>query len=386
MKILIVSPFPKAGDEIKGGVESVSYNLLQGFTHFKEIEVLLLSFHNEIKREIINRISDNVSIKYIPYGKIKSTKIELFYHAKKILYSTADEFKADIIHIQGNGSSLLLYKQKYAKQIIVTQHGILKEERQYIKSIKNKISHTLSMIIEEYYKKRVNNWIFISEYNKSLAYKNKFKIRNERLIFNPVNPNYFLNRQNISVINKKIYYVGSINRRKGLLDLIKAIDYLNNEGCMLNLSVIGGFSDEIYKCEILNYIKEHKLNSQVSFCGWKNSDEIIQRTSDIPVFVLPSYQETLPVVIAEAMAMGKIVVATNVAGIPEMVDDKISGFLYEKGDIKRLSMILKNIYDADNNYLSQLQTKAKEMSLKKFSPISVAKQTIAFYTKVIITR
>ena len=382
MKILMVGPFPKDGDKIKGGVESVCVNLVQGFVFCKEIEVIFLSFHKDIKKEETNQISDNVVIKYIPFGKIKSIKFELAFHAKKIIYSFAKDFRPDIIHIQGNGSSLLQFKRRYSDKIIVTQHGILSEEIKYIKTLRSRINHRISIYIETLFKRKVKNWIFISQYNKHLAQADNYNISNEELIFNPINSNFFNNNQISKFSNKKIYYVGGIIKRKGLLDLIKAIANLNKLNCNYELFVIGGFSDEIYKFQIEEFINEQNLKQQIHFCGWKNTEEIIQLTYEISIFVLPSYQETLPVVIAEAMAMGKIVVATNVAGIPEMIQDKYNGFLFERGNIDQLTSLLQKIYHSEFKTLSEITKNAKHFAIINFSPKAIAGKTIRYYRKL----
>jgi glycosyltransferase involved in cell wall biosynthesis len=386
MRIIIVSRLPMEGQSIKGGVESVVLNLLQGFSGYKEISVLVLSFNSSIEQIVTRQLYENVIIKYIPFGRIKSSKFEYLFHAKRIVNNLAEDFQADLIHIQGNGSILLLFNENFIKKTIVTQHGILKEEIKYLKNLRAKTNHLLNILIESYYIKKIENWIFISKYNKSIAVHRKFKFGNIAHIFNPVASIYFsqglLNNQKAN----SLYYVGSITRRKGLLDLIEAINQMNERGFVFNLKVFGGFIDKNYKKIIFDYIKRNKLDSQIEFFGWRKAEEIIELTADIPVFVLPSYQETLPVVVAEAMAMGKIVVATNIAGIPEMIVDGINGFLYDKGDKYQLANILCNLSNSDKTYINNISNKAKEYAISKFSLNSVADQTINFYKEVLTNK
>ena len=149
------------------------------------------------------------------------------------------------------------------------------------------------------------------------------------------------------------------------------------------LKVFGGFVEKRYQNEIESYIHDNGLESQVEFFGWRKSDEIINLTADASILVLPSYQETLPVVIAEAMAMGKIVVSTNICGIPEMVKDRESGFLYQKGNISQLTEILFHLATSKKINFNEISNNARNYAIVNFSPNSVAQQTVCFYKDLI---
>ncbi len=383
MRIIILSPLPLPGNSSKGGVEAVTLNLLEGLSIVENVSILVLSFHKNLEHEVTRQLYENVFVKYIPYGIIKSTKFELLFHSKKILYKYFDEFKADLIHIQGNGSSLLVFNNRYANRIILTQHGVLHEEIKYINNIFGKANHRLNILIEAYFKNIIQNWIFISKYNMTIARECEYKFVNIAQIYNPLSSKFYIEKKSGRLNKTSLYYVGSIIRRKGLHDLLKAIVQLKKRNVIINTKVFGGFTDKKYEILIKNFIRENKLDSQIVFLGWRTSEEIIELTSDAPIFVLPSYQETLPVVIAEAMAMGKIVVATNISGIPEMIEDGISGVLYEKGNVKQLSNILYEISSADNLLLDEIGINAQKAATNKFSPTIVAKQTVNFYKKIL---
>ena len=66
IKILIIAPCPYNLNNIKGGVEAVTVNLLQGFQEIDEIEMLIVSIRKEIQKEEIVKYSNNIQIQYIP--------------------------------------------------------------------------------------------------------------------------------------------------------------------------------------------------------------------------------------------------------------------------------------------------------------------------------
>lgn len=81
--------------------------------------------------------------------------------------------------------------------------------------------------------------------------------------------------------------------------------------------------------------------TKVLFLGWRNDIPEIMQLFDI--FVLPSLNEGMGRVIVEAMAAGKPVVASNVGGIPDLVEHAINGFLFEPGNSKQMSQEIKKL-------------------------------------------
>ena len=72
-------------------------------------------------------------------------------------------------------------------------------------------------------------------------------------------------------------------------------------------------------------------------------DDIASYYRDADVFCLPSFAEGLPVVLMEAMATGRPVVATRITGIPELVEDGVSGFLVAPGSVEQLVGALERL-------------------------------------------
>lgn len=377
MKVLIVSPYPFPGNPIKGGVEAVTSNLVKGLSHFLDVQVLVLSFMHTADRDL--RVADNIVVRYVKQ-KYRSIKVELKKNAADVLLETNESWQPDIIHVEGNGSNLLLYHPSYASKLVYTQHGVLSAERKAYKSVRSKVNFLLSELIENRYKRKVHNWIFISNYNKSLNQDLINSGVNAKLIYNPVNPEYY--DVSLPFFNKNnIYYVGSITERKGLHILLEAIYKVKHRD--IHANVIGGFGNDVYEKKINYLINQTSISDKVVFHGWKTSSEIQDIIRDDSFMILPSYQETLPVVIAEAMAMGKIVIATNICGIPEMVIDNETGLLFEPGNSDALAELLDKVTKMPKPQLVAMSHKAKERALSLYSPKRVAKEHINFYSSVI---
>ncbi len=87
-------------------------------------------------------------------------------------------------------------------------------------------------------------------------------------------------------------------------------------------------------------------------------------------------------VVAEAMAAGVPVVATNVGGIPEMLGNGQAGALYDVGDIDRLTTILRDVL-SDSDYRMSLAKMAKNEACRLFAPEEVARQTVGVYRGIL---
>ena len=381
MRILMIAPFPYGKASPKGGVEAVTVNLIKEFKDNENIEMIIISIKKEIDKKEVWEYSKNINIYFLPYGIIKSTKVEMLFHGRIKIKQIIKEFAPDIIHIQGNGTILLTTLGIRKENIIVTQHGILKEEFKYQNSLFQKLSLLINIITEKICVKNIINWIFISEYNMHLAQNNLKYISQSKLIYIPINSSFFQTMNSKKTNIRRIIYVGSISKRKGLSDLLRAIQILDNQSIYFHLDVVGGFIEKSYKKEVEKIISNFSPQQQIEFHGWLTQNEINRLMQKVSILVLPSYQETTPGVIAEAMAAGKIVIATTVGGIPEMVDDKKSGFLFEKGNVVELVEILRHL-NINYRYIKNISKNAREKAITMFSSKSVANKTYQFYTKV----
>ena len=78
------------------------------------------------------------------------------------------------------------------------------------------------------------------------------------------------------------------------------------------------------------------LGGAVQFVGYKSQSEVAEYLKKTDVLVLPSFAEGVPVVLMEAMAASIPVVTTRIAGVPELVEDGVSGLLVSPGDVDAL--------------------------------------------------
>ncbi|MCD6591999.1 MAG: glycosyltransferase family 4 protein, partial [Thaumarchaeota archaeon] len=131
---------------------------------------------------------------------------------------------------------------------------------------------------------------------------------------------------------KLLLYVGRISRKKGIIDLVKSFSKIVKEEPD-TLLALAGREERWYADAVRRLIKELGLSEHVLFLGPVPNRDVIHLMRACEVFVYSSIGgEGIPRAILEAMACGKPVVATRVAGIPEAVRDGETGYVVEVGD------------------------------------------------------
>jgi glycosyltransferase involved in cell wall biosynthesis len=139
---------------------------------------------------------------------------------------------------------------------------------------------------------------------------------------------------------RKIVFVGRLIPDKGVSDLITACVQLPD----IEVEIIGD-GPERERLEAL------AGDAPIKFVGAVEHEHVIERLRDARVLVLPSHAgDGLPNVILEAMSVGVPVISTHVAGIPDVVQDGVTGLLFPRGDILQLVTHLKTLFRDDHLY------------------------------------
>ena len=145
---------------------------------------------------------------------------------------------------------------------------------------------------------------------------------------------------------KRFLVVALLVPVKGIPYLLQALHQLQGKRQDFRLDIVGdGPSREAYE----QMVTDLGLEGQVTFHGLKSKPEVAEFMRRCDVFVLPSVWDSMPVVLIEAMASGKPVVATRVGGIPEMVERRV-GLLVPSEDVPALTKALDYMLDHYQEY------------------------------------
>jgi glycosyltransferase involved in cell wall biosynthesis len=130
---------------------------------------------------------------------------------------------------------------------------------------------------------------------------------------------------------KKLLFVGNLKHDKGVIELLEAFAALVDP--THQLTIVG---DGVMLGDMQHFVRSQGLSERVHFVGSLPHASLPALMREADLLLLPSYREGVPNVVLEAMASGLPVVATDVGGIPEIVELGISGFLVPAMDAKAL--------------------------------------------------
>ncbi|MDD6824948.1 MAG: glycosyltransferase family 4 protein [Oscillospiraceae bacterium] len=156
--------------------------------------------------------------------------------------------------------------------------------------------------------------------------------------FLPVNQEYLFNDD----YKDYVLYFGRFTKEKGIITLLDAHQKLN---CKHKLILIGAGP---FEEEIRRYIDNHSITN-VEMPGAVYGQEMEKIIEGAKVIIMPSeWYENCPYALLQSMAKGKIVIASNIGGLPELVSNGDTGYLFEPADSDSLVRALKQVMGMPN--------------------------------------
>lgn len=155
---------------------------------------------------------------------------------------------------------------------------------------------------------------------------------------------------------RRLVCVGRLCEQKGQLLLIRAVAELKARGVDLQLVLAG---DGEMRTPVEALIAALGVSDRIRITGWIDSAQVRREILAARALVLPSFAEGLPVVIMEAMAVGRPVISTYVAGIPELVHDDVDGWLVPAGDVHALADAMQDCLEAPAERMAAMGRSAR---------------------------
>lgn len=212
-------------------------------------------------------------------------------------------------------------------------------------------------------------------------YTRRFPKANVKVLANVVAPpDRRIPRQRCSGEPLKLLFLGLIGERKGVFDLLDVFDEHKDEWAGKVQLILGGNGETD---RLQQTIKEFGLEQMVTFAGWVSGEKKETLLNEADVFVLPSYNEALPLSILEAMSYHMPILSTRIGGIPEMVTDRVNGFLVEPGD---RDMLYERIQEfIATPALVEVMGHESGKRIQEYYPETVFEQLSAIYTTLLST-
>ncbi len=379
MKILMVSDvyFPYIG-----GIPVHIYNLAQELRKRNHIVKILttnfsINYISKIDDQLYNKEEDEKYIYRVGRAMIfranKSfASFPIGWRIGRKIKEILEENNFDIIHIHGCLAPIFpLYVLKFSKtKNIITLHSYFKNSLGYI---------FFRPLLYPFFKK-IHGIIAVSNAAKKAT--EKYFPGEYWIIPNGVNINLF--RPNIEPLEEylnyypRLLFVGRFEPRKGLKYLLQALPIIKKEFPNFLLLVVGK--------GVLGYSYQEYLSSEVKenviFCGAVPLEKLPKFYATCNIFVAPSIgAESFGIVLLEAMACGKPIVASNIPGYQEILENNKEGFLVKPCDYQEIAKKVIELAK-DNRKREEMGRLGREKALR-YSWEEVSYQVENFYYRVI---
>jgi glycosyltransferase involved in cell wall biosynthesis len=180
--------------------------------------------------------------------------------------------------------------------------------------------------------------------------------------------------------DRVILFLSLISKQKGADIAIKALRELCISDRNIKLILVG---DGEYLEGAKRLAKELGILEKVIFAGFIPNEQTSLFYNAVDIFIFPTLRlETFGIVIAEAMACGKPVIASNIGSIPDVIDDGINGILFPPGDYQELASQIKRLLN-DQNYSKMLSENAYRKAKAKFGMARMVEKSITVFESLV---
>lgn len=375
MRVAIVGVYPEAEGKIFGGVQGVTGALGDGLAA-NGIEVYAVTSVPGLKKTIMRRTSTGVSVYTLPlFGKFGC--VTHFIVDAHRIRRTLKEIKPDIVHVHGT----LLYAHAALERgwpSILTMHGIYYREVILEHGWKN-IQSRLGCRYEQDAVHRAKHICAINHYTVD-CFKNCISTEDIHYINNPISDHYF------DIEDKqepgRLLFGGLIRDLKNVLFILEALALIVDRHPEIKLRIAGKVYEQDYYERCLAFVAERRLKKNVDFLGSLSTDQMELELSKASMLLMASKQENSPLIIAEAMAAGKAVIATPAGGTAEMVTHGETGLIVPFNDHEAYAESIEKLLD-DPKMCKRMGKAGKAVAEENYKLSVVMKKTIAFYKDVI---
>ena len=175
----------------------------------------------------------------------------------------------------------------------------------------------------------------------------------------------------------QILFLGELGERKGCFDIPEIYKKVVAKVGNIPLVMAGAGEVETIK----NMLAERDVLENVTFPGWIRGEVKEKILQESKFFLFPSYNEGMPMAVLEAMAYGMGIVTSNVGGIPKLIEDGVSGYICEPGDVDRISEKLIELIRKEE-YLKKCGFNARKKAIEKYSYESHVEKLKKMYASI----
>ncbi|MCJ8347136.1 glycosyltransferase family 4 protein [bacterium] len=394
MKILMISNlFPPY---VLGGAEIFAYELTSSLAKKHEVLVVSTCDHDQKNQFAIEDFEDFKVLRFFPknaYWLFNRKKrsilqkalwhlIDYFnFHSYFSLIKIIQEFQPDIIHthnVDGFSASVWYAAKKCKTKLIHTAHDghfVCPQALFFHKNKKVDCGKLLCKVFRKVHipsAKQVDLFVSPSQFLLDTYAQLGLHPKSSQVIENGI-PTVKVQKQK-KIDPLKVLYVGQVSNHKGVQCLIECVKHFSNQDIEFHVAGKGPEEETL--------IQLQTQFSNLYYHGFVKGEDKTKLFEQVNILLFPSEAyENAPITLIEAFQYGLVIIAANIGGVPEMVVENESGFLFENNDYDKVFQIINQL--SSNHALLKVHSEKSFQHFKKFQIEITAQNYEKAYQKLL---
>lgn len=375
IRLAMLGPYPLDTDVMAGGVDAVMATLVRALARTGECDLHVITARAGVADPVVFERPE-ATVYVVP--RYPLGRLTLYRRDVAELRRAIDRARPDLVHAHGAGMIYPDAALGCGRPAVVTLHGVIFREAVLARGWRQRPRWWIDALYERYCVRRARHIIAISPY---IQHEFGRWIRGRVYpVENPIDDRFFT-----PAGEPEPYLIlcpARVIPRKGILEMLRAFRMVAERLPEARLEIVGQLdADPDYAAVCRAYVSDHALDDRVRFLGALAAGEMVAAYGRAALVALASHQETAPVTIAEAMAVGRPVVATDVGGVAHMVAHERTGLVVPRGDVPALADTLLALL-TDPERTRAMGEAARAEAERRFRAARVAAQTMDVYRRV----
>ena len=361
LHVCIVTPYPENDSQVGGGVEAASLRLANALIADGRTRVSIVAPSVVTRLEQRGQIDihwTSSKLSFLP-GIVTYWTTE-----RKALQAAARRVNADVVHFQ----AIAGWGLGFCGPRVFQMHGVPEEAVMLTQRRSRYLSRVVHLAVERSARKSFRSAAVVGEHMKA-----RFgpQFGGPVILAENTVPDAYFNTPRTPVAGR-VLFGGVVSHRKNTLGVLEAMKGVLAEMHHASMVVAGDMTSfPAYAATCTSFVKDNAMSAHVSFLGGIGIDQMRRELAQAEVMVLPSFNESAPIIICEAMAMGVPVITSRRDGMPYMINDGVTGYLVEPDDTDAIRQhLLELLSDRARN--DSLGAAAKAVATKRFAEKALA--------------
>ena len=370
--VCLVTPYPATDDAVVGGVEAASLRLVTALLERPDVRVTIVAPAAESRVEV----RSGAQIHWVASRPAVLPGIVRYWTTeRRALLAVVHEVDADVVHVQAiAGWGLGLRGPR-----IFQMHGVPEEAVLHTQRRTRRLSSLVHVVIE---RRGRRSFPMVAVVGAHMVERFGSQFSGDVLVAeNTVPDSYFTIER--TPTPGQILHGGVVSPRKNTLGLLRAFRQVLDEVPGATLRIAGDkTSFRAYVDECTRFCAHAGIAHRVAFLGPISIEQMRDELSKAEALVLPSFNESAPVIICEAMAAGVPVVSSRRDGMVSMVEEGRTGFLIEPDDhVAIANAVVTLLTDTAGNHA--MGVASRSAAAARFSSEVLASTMLSCYDKLV---